>query len=405
MIPDAERIAQFHANQCIWVSRLATGEVKPHPSHNRLHHSGESMAVRTGDNGVIMLGLQPTSDTLAEHNQLLHWFRESRLGDVLVWSMYPHTEIDLHLLAQGYQTGFEPWWMTRDLTGPLPSPAHDIHVATDHDIDRLAASDVPYIVPEQLETTRRLSGDVVWLIASDNGEIMGQAIVNLTGTHAGLFNVGVSGRRRRRGIGSSLTAAAMRMAQAAGATTMNLNSTLAGLHVYERAGFRRIGNGQTWHVPKQRSRSAPPETQQQTLIAIGRGDLAALASLPLQDQFANGMTAQEVGAHFRQPESLRWLLQAGQIPEIMPLWRAGLRVEALAATQDRDARELRSGQRRATPLHLAVEAGAGTLVLALIEAGADLTVRDGEYRATPLDWAHACNKPTIARILRQAGAS
>ena len=75
----------------------------------------------------------------------------------------------------------------------------------------------------------------------------------------------------------------------------------------------------------------------------------------------------------------------------------------MAAAANPAAREYVSGSRRARPIHLAVERGAGSLVLALIEAGADLTARDGEYRATPLDWAHATNKPTIARIIHRAG--
>lgn len=404
-----ELLQQFHENQSVWIARLATGDIQPLPSDERLFRSGATQAMHPGHSGVIMLQFGGDwANINTDHDRALAWLDRRQVMDVLVWGMEPDAGIDLHMLAQGYRVGFEPWWMTRDLTMPIAIPAHEITLATGRDIDQLAGSDVPYIMRDQLEPTRRLvsrgHGEVAWLIARINGQIVGQAIVNIVGEHAGLFNVGVSGRYRRQGIGTSLSLAAMHAARERGATTMNLNSTPMGEPIYARAGFRRIGIGQTWVRTGPGVHAIPSPRLQRLILALGTGDIAALDGETIPAQLPNGMTAQQLASRFHQQDSLRYLLQHGQVPEIITLWEAGMRDEAIAATKDPRARELVTGARAARPIHLAVEKGAGSLVLALIEAGADLHARDGEYRATPLDWAHACNKPTIARILHRAGS-
>lgn len=219
-----ELLQQFHQNQSVWIARLATGDTHPLPSDERLFRSGASLAMHPGHSGVIMLPFGDTwADTRRDHNRALLWLGQRGVHDVLVWGMVPDAGIDLAMLAQGYRVGFEPWWMTRDLTAPIAIPAHEITPATRRDIDGLSTSEVPYVMRDQLEFTRRLvsrgHGEVVWLIARINDEVVGQAIVNIVGDHAGLFNVGVSGRHRRRGIGTSLSLAAMHAARERGATS------------------------------------------------------------------------------------------------------------------------------------------------------------------------------------------
>ncbi len=406
---DTELLQQFHQNQSVWIARLASGDIHPEPAHERIFRSGDTLAMHPGHSGVIMLPFGGTwAGIEADHHRALAWLRQRQVHDALVWGMVPDGDIDLAMLAQGYRVGFEPWWMTRDLTTPIAEPTHEVSLATDRDIDQLPGSDVPYIMRDQLESTRRLVSnghrEVVWLVARINNQLVGQAIINIVGGHAGLFNVGVSGRFRRRGIGTSLSLAAMHAARERGATTMNLNSTPMGEAIYARAGFRRIGTGQTWVRTGRDVGTVPGPRLQRLIIALGTGNVAALAGEHIPAALPNGMSAQEPAVRFHQPDSLRYLVQNGHVPEIMALWEAGLRDEAIAATADPRARELVTGSRGAKPIHLAVEKGAGSLVLALIEAGADLHARDAEYRATPLDWAHACNKPTIARILHRAGS-
>lgn len=405
-----ELLRQFHQNQSMWVARLATGQSLPGADHPNIFQIGDTLAMRPGAAGVIMLPMQSDVKTsLAEHDRALGWMQQYRARDVLVWSMRPDAEIDLAMLTRGYASGFEPWWMTRDLNAPIGIPQHLIRDVNALDIQLLRQGDVPYVVEDQITSNRALvsaPGDpqVVWLAAIVDGEPAGHAIINLVDDHAGLFNVGVSGKHRFRGIGSSLTLAAMQRARDLGARTMNLNSTPAGKKLYERLGFRQFGTGQTW-VKSGRQVQQIPDTAEQTLmVAIGTGDLGNIRVDPnLHQHLQCKLTPQELAARFRQPEALRELIRQGFTPDIISMWKLGMRDEAIAAAADPVARELVTGTTRAHPLHHAVEMGAGTLVMELVAAGANLNARDAEYNATPLDWAQATNKPTIARIIRQAG--
>lgn len=402
-----ERLRKFHHNQSVWLARLATGSGSPSAADPRVHHHEGAAAIITGESGVVMLPFAASvTESLAVFRELTDWARWQPITDMLVWNMQRDAEIDLDLLAQGFRSGFEPWWMTRDLSAPINAPTHAISLVSDSDIEHLADSTIPYIVQVQLPLMRDLvhsTTDVRWLVAHSGNMVIGQTILNITGDHAGIFNVGVDGRYRRRGIGTSLTNAALLLAREAGVTSVNLNSTGMGEHVYQQSGFRRIGEGMTWSISGPLAKTPVTEESYQLALAIGRGETSNVGNCPLPRFLPNGMTPQELAAHFHQRDMLQHLITLGQTPEIISLWDVGMRDEALAAVNSPEARELVTGPRRARPLHLATERGAGTLVLALIAAGADLHARDGEYRSTPLDWAHACNKPTIARIIRQAG--
>lgn len=407
--PD-ELLRQFHDNQSLWVARLSTGVTRPHLPHDRLLRVGETLAMRPGAAGVIMLPMHGDADSiLHDEHEAFVWLRQSGARDVLVWNMHPNSEIDLALLALGYSPGFEPWWMTRDLMEPIPEPQHLVRPANGLDIRRLYESDVPYVVHDQVDATRALISDtadpqVMWLVAMENDEPVGHGLINFMGDHAGLFNVGVSGKHRYRGIGTSITLAAMRAARDRGIHTMNLNSTPAGKRLYEQTGFRQIGIGQTWVKSGRQVRVEPNRTEHFLISAIGTGDIDGIAINPARHQrFQCGLSPQELAARFGQQGSLKEIIRQGLTPDIIALWKAGMKDDALAAASNPVAREMISGVQRAHPIHHAVEMGAGTLVMELISAGANLSARDAEYNATPLDWAHATNKPTIARIIRQAG--
>ncbi len=406
---EQELLGQFHHNQSLWLARLATGELHPPVPGRRIQTADGSFAVMPGRSGVVMLPMNADLDTtLAGHAKSLVWMREMRARDLLVWSMNPNPPLDLRLLAQGYRVGFEPWWMTRDLTAPIDQPEHTILPATEYDIEALLESDIPYVVREQVPAMRHLlqqpgAPQVVWLVAHAQRQVVGHAIVHMDGGHAGLFNVGVTGRYRHRGVGMSLTLASMQVARDLGANTMNLNSTPMGKNMYQRAGFVQVGVGQTWNRIGPSVHRDAPLMEQRIAMAVGTGNIADIHDVRVINTLSCGLTSQELAARFGQVESLRYLINQGQVPDIISLWRTGLRDEAIAAAQDARARELVTGTQRAYPIHHAVEMGAGTLVLALIDAGASLKSRDGEYNATPLDWAHATNKPTIARIIHRAG--
>lgn len=403
-------LQQFHHNQSLWVARLSTAQTHPRLPHPRLIQIGQTLAMRPGAAGVIMLPTDgATQSILYEHNDALNWLRASRTRDVLVWSMQPNTEIDLALLAQGYAPGFEPWWMTHDLTRPIDAPRHEVRPVHPLDIKQLTEADIPYVIRDQLAANRALITDpngveVAWLVAVEHNQPIGHALVNFTDDHAGLFNVGVSGKHRHRGVGTSLTLAAMHTAQDRGIRTMNLNSTHAGKKLYENTGFTQFGVGETWVRSGRKINIVPDDEEQELIHAIGTGDTGHIRINPIRHlHLTCGLSPQEIAARFGQQESLREIIRQGITPEIIALWKAGLREEAIVATRNSEARELITGIARAHPIHHAIEMGAGTLVIELINAGANLNVRDTEYNATPLDWAHATNKPTIARIIRRAG--
>lgn len=400
-------LQDFRHNQCMWLARLSLAEHAPTGPHDRMTEAHGGLAVRIEKSGIITLPYPTTTDqAIAAAETLTAWAKDGGSRELLIWNMDQNPDLDLHLIAHGFRDSFEPWWMTRDLSVPIDEPVHEVTLATDAEIDELLQSQIPYVMPVQMESTRKLireTDDVRWLVVRDDGAVVGQAIVNLTGTHAGLFNVGVDGRYRHKGLGRSLTNAAMIVAREAGATTTNLNSTPMGERMYARCGFNRSGTGMTWTIPATEIDRPVDPIRRDLILAFGRGDTSAVTRMDVLRADVYEVDPQAIAARFRHPEMLRHIIALGETPDIINLWNAGLRDEAVAAATNPEARERTYGARRARPIHLAVEQGAGTLVLALIRAGADLTARDAEFRATPLDWAHACNKPTIARIIRQAG--
>lgn len=408
-LPDPDTLlAQFHDNQSLWLARLATGQTHPQLPHKLLLETHGALAVMPGRAGVLMLPVDTRAEDLSlTHDPALAWLRHNRARDVLVWSMKPDAALDLEFLAQGYRPGFEPWWMSRDLHTPIPGATHQVRTVTDETISLLAESDIPYVIQEQIPAMRELVSsrfrEVEWLVAFEHHKPVGHAVLNLADEHAGLFNVGVSPKHRFRGIGTSLTLAAMQIARDRGALTMNLNSTPAGKALYERTGFVQIGVGQTWVRSGPAVHRDASHYEQRIAKAVAHGDIAGLGDTFFIDHLECGLSLQEFAARYGQGQMLLHLIERGHTPDIISLWRLGLRDQAIAATRNELAREVVGGTARAYPIHHAIEMGAGTLVLALIDAGASLSVRDGEYNATPLDWAHATNKPTIARIIRRAG--
>jgi ribosomal protein S18 acetylase RimI-like enzyme len=406
----------FFRNQECWLERLSTGDPDSPEPHTRIRHDESVTTVRTGRSGVMTLN-ETDPETLRDMPAIersLAWLRYYGQRDLLVWSMTDRPELTLALLARGFDASFRPWWMARSLREPNPPGAIRgvlIRAGTPEDIRELGeTSAIPYLVPEQLVTTRMLALHperrvVWWLVARDRKGIVGQAIVNLTDEIAGLFNVAVHPRARRRGIGRALTIAAMRIAQEAGATEMGLNATPEGLSLYEGLGFRHIGEGMTWLMPSRRSRLVPDPRDVAIAEALGRGRIDELAGEDMPARLPNGETPMLFAARFGQQETVRWLLDAGAEPDVIALWDTGLEDEAIRAMASPALRDRSTGPARATPLHIAIERDDVELAKALIDAGASLSTRDAQFRATPLEWAEHLGREEIARMLRQGSGS
>lgn len=403
----------FFRNQELWLARLATGEPDPSVPHSRILHDETVTTVRTGRSGVMSLHIDAprATDDLAPIERSLGWLRRHGQRDVLVWSMIDRPPLSLALQARGFDTSFRPAWMTRSLLEPAPEgPARNVEVrrATADDIRELAETTaIPYLVPEQLATTRALALHperrvVSWLVARDRTGVAGQAIVHLTDEIAGLFNVAVHPRARRRGIGRALTIAAMRIAREAGATEMGLNSTPDGLAMYERLGFRHAGEGMTWFLPARRSRLVPDPREVAIAEALGEGRIDVLEDMTLPPRLPNGDLPMTFAARFGQAETVEWLLRQGAMPDLLALWDSGMTDAVTHAMGYPNILAQLSGQERATPLHHAVRRDDAVLVELLIEAGASLWTRDAQFQATPLEWAEHLGREEIAHILRRA---
>jgi GNAT superfamily N-acetyltransferase len=90
----------------------------------------------------------------------------------------------------------------------------------------------------------------VWHLAAwRDGEPVGHATVNVTTGRlgvAGIYDMGVAERERRRGVGSALTAAALELGRERGCELVTLNATAEGELLYRQLAFRSVGVAQTW---------------------------------------------------------------------------------------------------------------------------------------------------------------
>jgi ribosomal protein S18 acetylase RimI-like enzyme len=413
----------LYNNQRLWLIRLATGETVPPSQHARLWRTPLLTAAHTGQTGVMcLIGHDSPGETTAALTEALAWLRTRNCGDVLVWSAGPRPDLDLCLAAHGLDAAFQPHWMTRLLTRHLPRPSTgqdvDIHLARARDLDALRRSTtIPYVNADQFPAIERLVAVPVrqrrvWiLVARDRRDrtVLGQAIVNLCdgsdGRFAGLYNLGVDAAARRRGIGTALTTAACNLARDLNARAIGLNATAEGERLYRTLGFEPAGEGQTWHLPARRLMHPPGLDLVAFAMAISMGAPALDAwhlGEPLPTRVPNGESPLSFAARTGNADTVRWLLNHGAAPEIVPLWAVGLRDEAEALLAQREAVERRMPPLHGTPLHEAIRRGDAALARLLITAGADLEARDDRYRSTPLGWAEALHQDEIAAMIRDA---
>lgn len=152
------------------------------------------------------------------------------------------TDVDAAPLhAVGFERGWEPWWMTAALDG-IP----------DNRDERVTICDeVPEYGPggqRLLTMVRGLHARAWHALARVDGEFAGRAWSFAPGPVAGIFDMEVVPRFRRRGLGRALLRAVCGAARASGARDAVLNATAEGERLYSAEGFDRIGTGITyWH--------------------------------------------------------------------------------------------------------------------------------------------------------------
>ena len=327
--------------------------------------------------------------------------RRRKVRQVSCWSVVPTQPSDLaaRLVARGFSWGWEPHWMVLDLETALPESfptPEGLTLALD-DGSAWDVAGLPYYEPSDASRLRALAQQEprktyhfgAWL----DGKVVAHSLLHVSGgllNVAGIYNVGVLPEARNRGIGRAISWVACQHARHLGCRYVLLN---AATHIYKRLGFVSLGNGQTWWMFRPALELPPLDAETIAFTeAIGRGDLEALQTLPITPDLDAAlrckMTPLEVAARLGQPESARWLLAQGALPDVIPLCDLGWRDQVPAALKAHPELANRLlGDGGWTPLHEAVLRNDLALARLILSASPDLSLQDLQFKATPLGWA------------------
>jgi ribosomal protein S18 acetylase RimI-like enzyme len=286
------------------------------------------------------------------------------------WALREDRRLGTLLVARGFEWGWQPHWMARDLSAvPDDTGGHEV-VPADGDVP----NDLPYASAAPLPRAARR------LVVLAGGRPVGHVVVNPWRGIAGIYDMGVADGWRRQGIGRALTLAACRLGHEMGCSHAVLNATGEGEPLYRRAGFESLGVGRTWWLhPGPR-----PTARQSALVeAIGFGNVDALAALDptsaeLEEPIPGGGPPLAVAVVTGRAEVADWILAR----------RADL---ASAPVEPRGG----------TLLHVAVEWDDEAMLRVALAHRADPTVRDPMWNGTPLDWAEHLGRERLAEVLRE----
>ncbi len=159
--------------------------------------------------------------------------------------------VDGPLLAASMLEGFQFWWREPLMAlHPLPAgfamvPGLEVRaVTTPEDRSLYCAADQEEFSDQALQlamvtAAASMDGVTMYLGLVDGVPIARSMAVVHEGV-VGIHNVYVAPSRRRQGLGTALTAAAIESGRAAGATAACLEATALGYSVYQKMGFRRV---------------------------------------------------------------------------------------------------------------------------------------------------------------------
>jgi GNAT superfamily N-acetyltransferase len=353
-------------------------------------------------------------------DEMMDWYRARQAKGMGCWSLDPAQPADLgiRLLARGFQPGWRPCWMSRDLDTiindyPLPpgvviradatTSTHGMQELPYHGDQGVVSHLVMQTYPQQIQR----------FLAFKDEKVIGQSCAFLmTGENAvaGIFNVGVVEQFRKQGIGKAVVLAACRWAKERGYHYALLNAT--GRRMYEQAGFQYISHGHTWWLMSDRYITHPPSPNDVLLAeAVGRGDPDALDQLAplfsadeLNTPIANKMTLIELAIHCKQHAAATWLEQHGAQYTPYDAWQLGWKERAANILVNRPQEVNRTyGHMNETLLHLAAERNDIELARLVLSAKPDLTMCDGVHQATALDWAMYFNRKEIIELIQHSG--
>jgi hypothetical protein len=365
---------------------------------------------------------EPTRGIRDDLDRIGAYCRDHRIAAVSCWRADQAHEASLGvwLGARGFRPCDPPQWMVLDIA------THRDATATSHPYvvsapDRLENWTVPellcfhpvakHIRQAMLEVEPRRVWHLVWW---QDGRPVGNVSVNVTDGDDGvasLHDLYLPPAAAAPEVAAGVLDDVIRFVDALGHRHIVINAT-DNASTLRWLGFRDIGVGATWSLPRHAVFREPGCDEVALAEAVGGGDLDALAALtdrvePVLDRpLPNGMSPLAFAAHHQQPQVAGWLLDHGATPDLLAMWKLGWRDEA-AALLARDvtiARTLRrySGK---TLLHVAVEQNDAALARMLLAGGADPSIRDSRYDATPLEWAIELGRHDLAALLTDHAAA
>lgn len=180
--------------------------------------------------------------------------RDAGAIEASCWSSLPTRPPDLHerLVALGFEEGWQAHWMAVELDRLRPAGVPEGVLVAESGEDWTPTT-LPYDGVESTSARHalvRARPRRVWHVGAwRDGHPVAHAVVSVTGGRlgvAGLYDVGVEGAERRRGIGRAVTLAALGLARTLGCEVATLNATPEGEALYRTMGFRQVGVAQTW---------------------------------------------------------------------------------------------------------------------------------------------------------------
>lgn len=356
---------------------------------------------------MIAFPLLSADNAGTELDKIMAYYLRYPTHGIGCWSLDPPQPADLgvKLLARGFQPGWRPQWMALELDNIFTDSTvpHGLEIRADNTTPIHRVNKLPYaslddsgvnqsVLDAFPENTQRF-------LAILNGQIVAQSAVLFAAGVAGIYNVGVVPQERNQGIGEAVVLATAIFAREKGYHYAVLNAT--GRRMYEKAGFKWLGDGWTWWLKTSNLMRNPPIPSLVAFAeAIGTGDIASLHA-PIPEQLlTNGMSFMQLAVHCKQPASAEWLATHGVSYSVLDAWDLGWKERAATLLQEDPALvNQQYGEGANTLLHMAVLRNDLSLATLALSANPDLEARDYIYNSTPADWARHLRHPEILELI------
>lgn len=349
----------------------------------------------SNNESMIAFPLLSADNAGTELDKIMAYYVRRPTKGIGCWSLDPTQPADLgvRLLARGFQPGWRPQWMALDLDNIYTDSTvpHGLEIRADNTTPIYKVDKLPYaslgesgvnqsVLNAFPENTQRF-------LAILNGQVVAQSAVLFAAGVAGIYNVGVVPHERNQGIGEAIVLAISTYAREKGYHYAVLNAT--GRRMYEKAGFKWLGDGWTWWLKTSNLTRNPPTP---SLIAfaeaIGTGDVSSLQEPIPEELLTNGMTFMQFAVHCKQPAAAEWLIAHGVPYSVLDAWDLGWKDRAASLLrQDPSQVNQQYGDGANTLLHLAVVRNDLELATLALSANPDPDARDYIYNSTPADWA------------------